>query len=370
MSHELRTPLNGVVGITNILLDNSNTLGQKGDLQILKYSADNLLALINDILDFSKIESGKIELEQVAFDLHELMKAVYHPMGYLAEEKSLDFRLIIDTRLNQTWIGDPTRLMQVLNNLVSNALKFTEKGSVTLGAELLTMSETAAEIIFFVEDTGIGIPKDKQEAIFNLFTQARSDTTRKYGGTGLGLAITKRLTTLMGSQIFLESEEKKGTRFSFKVKLKRANDAIQKGSDTQNKASELQGIQVLLVEDNKINMLVTKKFCDKWGIVMQWAKSGEEALFLIEKQQFDLILMDLEMPNMDGYQTTKAIRAMEGTNGASVPIIALTASALLEDKDKVLAAGMNDFVMKPFSPQYLYEKIMYYIQQNRKQIVS
>ena len=362
MSHEIRTPMNAVIGLTNLLIEDNPKANQIENLQALKFSGENLLTLINDILDFSKIEAGKIELESSVFQLSKLVKSIEHTLGLHASEKGIDFKCRVDQKIPDKLIGDPTRISQVLNNLVSNAIKFTLDGSVILKAKLVMVARTDVTIHFQVTDTGIGIPQDKLEIIFDNFSQASSDTTRKFGGTGLGLAITKKLLEMQGSQIQVESELDKGTTFSFTLTLKRALD-VDKSGDNASSLTEkesftgLQGVRVLVAEDNEMNVVVIRQYLKKWGITFDVVENGQLAVEKARETSYDLVLMDLQMPEMDGFTASEHIRAF----APDLPIIALTASAMLEVKDRVYRIGMNDFVPKPFVPSELYQKLLQHL---------
>lgn len=369
MSHELRTPMNAVIGITNLLLEDSPKEEQIKDLGILKSSASHLLAIINDILDYNKIEFQKIELEQLEFDLHEILAGLEYTTKIGARAKGIFFRLETDKKILSHLIGDPTRLTQILYNLTSNALKFTEEGGIVLRSELVDEDEESVNIRFSVIDTGIGVSKDKQQQIFELFTQARSDISRKYGGTGLGLAITKRLLELKNSDIYLESEYGLGSNFYFTLNLKKGANYKNRVEGPKRAQKEVRLLsseivpnnkRILLVEDNKINMVVVTRFLKHWQIDYTWAKNGKEALDMIQQQRFDLVLMDIQMPVMNGYEASKAIRELPDPHYQDVPIIALTASALKEERDRVFKAGMNDHITKPFNPMVFKQKILKY----------
>ena len=362
MSHEIRTPMNAVIGFTHLLLQQDPKPSQMEFLRLLKFSAENLLVLINDILDFSKIEAGKLEFENVDFNLKDLISNIRLSLLQKANEKNIQLKLMIDQDLPDAVIGDPVRLGQILTNLVTNAIKFTETGKVTISATLSSTDKDNAVIDFEVADTGIGIPNDKQTDIFNSFTQASSDTTRKYGGTGLGLTITRRLLQLLESDIYVESEVDKGSKFYFSLTFK--NSAIKLKSslytDENIKQKSLQGTRILIAEDNQINVILARQFMKQWHIDCDVAENGEIALLLVQTNDYDMILMDLQMPEMDGYQTTEAIRNLPGAKYQKLPIIALTASAMLDIKDRAFTVGMNDYISKPFNPNELYKKIASY----------
>jgi len=372
MSHEIRTPMNAVIGFTHLLLQLDPRPEQVEYLKLLKFSAENLLVLINDILDFSKIEAGKIEFEEADFSIKDLVGNIRLAMLQKANEKNIQLKLMIDQDLPDAVKGDPVRLGQILTNLISNAVKFTSKGKVTITASLSQKDKDHTIIDFEVEDTGIGIAADIQEHIFESFAQAAADTTRKFGGTGLGLTITKRLLNLMGSEINLRSELGAGSTFYFSLKLKnssvifsgKANDQLR--VETQS----LKGVKVLIVEDNLINVILAKQYMKLWDIECDVAENGEIAFTLVQTNNYDLVLMDLQMPVMDGYQTTTAIRKLAGDKYKNLPIIALTASAMLDIKDQAFVVGMNDYVSKPFNPGELYKKIAQYSKLNSQASVN
>lgn len=364
MSHEIRTPMNAVVNLTNYLLEDTPAKRQVENLDILKFSANNLLSIINDVLDFNKIESGKVEFEAIEFDLLGLLDSIHYGMAANARRKGINFFLDGDIKLSQMLIGDPNRLTQILNNLISNAIKFTEKGQVKMTLSVKEETDQKITIRFDIKDTGIGISVEEKKYIFNMFTQAASDTTRKYGGTGLGLAITKKLLQLQDSDVELKSEVGKGSVFSFVLNFGKgaplSNERVL-GAPKAQSAEALKGAKVLAVEDNMVNVLVVKKFLEKWGVDFTHAADGEEAIKKIEEQHFDLILMDIHMPNMDGYVATKIIRAKKDGYHESIPIIALTASALMDNKERIYEVGMNDIVVKPFKPAELYKVLAKYL---------
>ena len=359
MSHEIRTPMNAVIGLTNLLIDDNPKKNQVENLQALKFSGENLMTLINDILDFSKIEAGKIEFESSAFYLSELVNGIEHTLGLHASEKGIEFKCLVDTKIPNQLIGDSTRISQILNNLVSNAIKFTLDGSVTLEATLVMAAHAEVTIHFRVTDTGIGIPEDKLGIIFDNFSQASSDTTRRFGGTGLGLAITKKLLEMHGSQIDVKSQVDKGSVFSFTLTLKRALE-IEKATTENDSLTDrelftgLQGVKILVAEDNRMNVVVIRQYLKKWGIEFDIANNGRIAVEYAQAKHYDLVLMDLQMPEMDGFTATQKIKEF----APDLPIIALTASAMLEVKDRVYQVGMNDYVPKPFVPGELYHKLM------------
>lgn len=361
MSHEIRTPMNAVIGLTQLLIEDNPRDDQIQNLKALSFSSTSLLGLINDILDFSKIESGKIELENIDFSMNDLMTGIRHSMNFKAQEQGIQFNINMAEELDYL-VGDQTRLSQILNNLVSNAIKFTNEGEVNLNIEIKEQVEDTILISFSVVDTGIGIPEEKRDTVFQSFSQAASDITRKYGGTGLGLAITKKLLELMGSEIQLESEVGKGSVFSFDLSFGVSEKSDQTaaadgGEDSVGSLTGLKKLHVLLVEDNPMNVLVAQQFLHKWELSMDHAENGLVAVEKVQEANYDIILMDLQMPELDGYSATGRIRQLEGDYFKNIPIIALTADAMVEIRSKVIAAGMNDYVAKPFDQEDLYRKI-------------
>jgi len=366
MSHEIRTPMNAVIGFTHLLMQLDPRPEQIEYLKLLKFSAENLLVLINDILDFSKIEAGKIEFEEADFSIKELVSNIRLALLQKANEKNIQLKLMMDQDLPDAVKGDPVRLGQILTNLISNAVKFTQKGKVTVTASLNSKTKDYTLIDFEVEDTGIGIDTDLQAHVFESFAQAAADTTRKFGGTGLGLTITKRLLELMGSEINLRSELGKGSTFYFSLKVKNSSAKFSSNATDQLRfeTQSLKGVKVLIVEDNQINVILAKQYMKLWDVECDVAENGEIAFQLVQTNNYDMILMDLQMPVMDGYQTTIAIRELPGDKYKNLPIIALTASAMLDIKDQAFVVGMNDYVSKPFNPGELHKKIAMYSKLN------
>jgi len=367
MSHEIRTPMNAVIGFTHLLLQLNPREDQMDYIKMLKFSAENLLVLINDILDFSKIEAGKIEFEEADFSIKDLISNIRLALLQKASEKQIQIKLFIDQELPNAIKGDPVRLGQILTNLISNAVKFTKEGKVTITASLVKKTADVTTIDFEVTDTGIGIPEDKLVNIFDSFTQASSETTRKFGGTGLGLTITKRLLDLMGSEIKVKSEPGRGSTFYFSLDMKNSdkNFAASNNNDESIEPKSLKGVKLLIAEDNQINVILAKQYMKLWDIECDVAENGEIALMLVQNGDYDMVLMDLQMPEMDGYQTTTAIREMPDEKYKKLPIVALTASAMLDIKDKAFVVGMNDYISKPFNPDELYRKIAQYAKKNK-----
>ena len=363
MSHEIRTPMNAIIGLTELLLEESFEGTILENIKSIKYSADNLLVIINDILDFSKIEAGKVTFENIDFDLRHRMAELRKTFEHRTKEKGVGFEIDIDSQIPSVIKGDPYRLNQVLFNLVGNAIKFTSEGFIKVSAKLLSKEDNKITLQFAVKDTGIGIPQSAQAKIFESFTQANTDTTRKYGGTGLGLAITKNLVQLQGGELSLTSAVGEGTTFFATINYLVGNAInLEEKKKKADEPTDLSSLKILLVEDNLMNQFVAKQFFKKWKNELFIANHGAEAIsMLIERDDFDMVLMDLQMPEMSGFQAAEIIR---GTNSAvknpNIPIIALSADAFLETRRKVIEAGMNDYVTKPFNPEELYSKIVKY----------
>ena len=357
MSHEVRTPLNGIIGTTHLLLKKNPSPEQLPKLNILKKSSDHLLAIVTDILDFAKIEEGKILLENAEFNLRELLDALCVNYQTLIEEKGIALKLEYDNDLHANYWGDQVRLNQIFHNLVNNAIKFTEQGSVVIRCQRLNKVNTFDQIRVEVSDTGIGISEENIKAIFGVFSQAEKSITRRFGGSGLGLSITKRLLELMDSEIKVESVREQGTTFSFDLALKRGSGiSIQKTVREEEKKENLQG-NILIVEDNIFNRVIAKDFAESRGLKVFEAENGREALTILRNKEIDLVLLDIQMPIMDGYETVVWIREQEEGYFQDLPVIALTASAMVEVQNKVYRCGMNDFLTKPFVPDDFYKKI-------------
>jgi signal transduction histidine kinase len=361
MSHEIRTPLNSVLGMTHLILRNNPSPSQKEQLDVLLFSANNLLAIVNDILDYNKIEAGKVHFELIEMDLNSLAKNIITGLRSTAEDKGIQLDMQIDPALQDKILGDPMRIGQIITNLVNNAIKFTPKGRVLLAIKVDAQTNTNITLSVRVEDTGIGIAPEKQKLIFEEFTQADTSTSRHFGGTGLGLAICKKLLSLQGSSLQLSSEPGKGSIFYFTQSFtKISNSAEQIVSTTDKLPSEdskpLTGISILLVEDNEINILVAKTFLERWGATIDVATNGQEALDMIDEKKHRMVLMDLHMPVMDGYEATRIIRE----RGLKIPIIALTASLPREVETRVKETGVNDIIVKPFVPDELYRMVLHF----------
>jgi signal transduction histidine kinase/ActR/RegA family two-component response regulator len=355
MSHELRTPLNGIIGTTNLLMHETASTSQKKYYDVLMHTSDHMLHLINHILDFSKINESKINLDRNIFNLkHALTKLC---RVYLAQDTkaTVSFKFDIDPTLDQEIISDDLRLKQVLYNLLSNAFKFTKKGSITLKATLLHKNNDKITVRFSVADTGIGIKPEKIEKIFESFEQADNSTTRNYGGTGLGLSISKQLVGLFGSNLQVESELQKGSHFWFDIDLE-INKTIAPTNIQQINGNNLNGIKILVAEDNQINRMVLLTFLKKWNVDFTETVNGLEALEEFGKADYDLILMDLEMPEMDGYTAIQEIRKFD----SKTPVIAFTAALYDNMAQDLKNKGFTDYLHKPFNPNDLYKKISKY----------
>jgi signal transduction histidine kinase/CheY-like chemotaxis protein len=362
MSHEIRTPLNEVIGITNLLLQGNPREDQMIFIKTLKFSGNHLLTLVNDVLDYNKMESGKIVFEQSRFNLKDLLDEIMRSYSFRSKAKQLSFDIGMSGDLPVDVIGDPIRLNQILSNLLSNALKFTNKGGISVNIRELKRTGNQSKIEFTVKDTGIGISKEKHSFIFESFTQASPDTTRQYGGTGLGLAICKKLIELQGGTISIESEPEHGSIFRFEITFGVPEiTGKPESSITQENFTGLQGKRILVAEDNKINFFVANKFLVGWGMIVTHVENGQLALEKLETEDFDLILMDLHMPVMDGIEASRIIRNSGNQRIKTIPIVALTAGIMSESHDKIDGLNINDYVLKPFKPHDLFERILKHI---------
>jgi len=349
MSHEIRTPMNGVIGTLQLLEDTALTRSQHEYVNVAHKSANALLSILNDILDLSKIEAGKLELEVIPFDLREIVRDVVVLHALKAEQMGIYLKSEIDEDLPGIVIGDPTRMRQVLVNLISNAIKFTKKGGVIVRIKLKLRDEKEVLIRVEVEDTGVGIPTNKHQKLFIAFSQADGSTTRKHGGTGLGLTIVRQLVGMMHGSLGMESEVEKGSKFWFVIPLGIASEDVLSTPEAveRDKPVNLEG-RILLVEDNPVNQMVAKKMLEKIGLQSELAENGVEALELLKQDSFDAVLMDCQMPEMDGFKATSLWREQEEKlGGERLPIIAMTANVMEGDRERCLASGMDDYLGKP-----------------------
>ena len=359
MSHEIRTPLNAIIGLIYIMEKENSLESFHENIEVLKHSAQNLFLLINNILDFSKIESGKVDIEKTPFNLVDLVKQIARSLDARASENLNKIEVIVDPDFVPNLISDPLRINQVITNLISNAIKFTQDGKIMIKLHQISVHEKISSFKIEVIDTGIGIDKDKFQSIFQKFSQAETKTSRQFGGTGLGLVITKKLLTLLGSDIQFDSELGKGSNFFFILHL--PIDTKLTSVNTNNlqedyKEEKLKGLRVLLVEDNMINTKIAQKIMSQWDVEVECAENGLVGVEKFLDNSYDVILMDLAMPVMDGYDATIEIRKTDKL----IPIIALTASASFGYLDRALQIGINEYIIKPFNPKELNMKLRKY----------
>ena len=352
MSHEIRTPMNGIIGMSHLALQTKLEEKQKNYIQKIDESAKSLLGIINDILDFSKIEAGKLQIDKVDFNLSEILNNVSHLVDFKAFEKALNFEIIYDKEMNLNLHGDALRLSQILINLINNAIKFTNEGFVKVEINAVQNNYS-----FKISDSGIGISPAQQEKLFQSFSQADGSTTRKYGGTGLGLTISKQLIELMGGKIWCQSEENVGSAFIFELSMAEAKNPIKEDNKRISDLKVLAGVNILLTEDNVINQEIILGLLKDSGIIIDIANNGQEAIEMFKENHYELILMDLQMPIMDGYEATKIIRGLN----KKIPIIAITANAMKEEVEKTKALGMNEHLNKPLDVEKLYETLLKYV---------
>ncbi len=371
MSHEIRTPMNGILGLVHLLNNTDLAPVQDNYVQKILLSANSLLRIINDILDFSKIEAGKLEMESIPFTLQDILDELQVLFGPKMQEKNLEYHLITSDFTNTELVGDPLRLKQVLFNLVNNAIKFTEQGSITIETQCKQQDANHMQCHISVTDTGIGLSKEQIDRLFSAFIQADTSVTRKYGGTGLGLAISKHIIQMMHGKIWVESEKDKGSSFKLtfilptatEIDLQQHREEIEHAGDTTKKRSG----HILLVEDNPINQLIAEELLKSVGFSVEIANNGQESIEMLNKTSYDLVLMDIQMPVMDGLSATRAIR--KNPRFKNLPIIAMSAHAMTGDKEISLSHGMNDHITKPISPPVLFGAIDHWIHnaKNEKQ---
>jgi len=379
MSHEMRTPLNGVIGMTELVLETNLTAEQRELLDTVKLSADALLTVVNDVLDLAKIEAGKSELDVVDFDLRTVLETTLRTLAVRAKQKDLELLCDVAAEVPESVTGDPDRLRQIIVNLVGNAIKFTAVGEIAVRVRSNGACNRDSALLFTVSDTGIGIPLANQAAIFDAFTQVDSTTTRTYGGTGLGLAISTGLVQMMGGRLWVESQPGHGSKFHFTASLPRAESGPRgrsaivareilpgvraHGDSTLDPARRL--LRILVAEDHPVNQMLIRRLLDKRGHSVRLVANGRLALQALEAESFDLVLMDIQMPELDGFQTIAALRAKEFGTGTHLPVVALTARALKGDRERCLEAGMDGYLSKPIRAEELDEiLIRHWVQAN------
>ncbi|GBF50340.1 aerobic respiration control sensor protein ArcB [Leptospira ryugenii] len=359
MSHEMRTPLHSILGYTNLILEEDVSPEQREILSLIEFSSRNLLVLINDILEFNKLEAGKISIDHLPFDFPLLLQKIHSSLKLQADEKNLEFHLELSEAIPRQLKGDPSKLTQILFNLLSNAIKFTEKGVISFKIEVKKRWESFICLEFSIADTGIGIPKEQHDLIFEQFTQADASISRKFGGTGLGLSITKKILDLFQSQIHLESEPGKGSKFTFQLNFPVVDTETNLWEEVETKEVILPNIQkpILVVDDNEMNLRLVSQFFKKWKFPFLVAKSGESAYEIAKAEDLSLILMDLQMPGWDGFYTTQKIKETK----PEVPVLALTADVNEDALQKVKDSGFLDIIYKPFQPKEFQNILLQYL---------
>jgi len=369
MSHEIRTPMNAILGFAKLLEESLETKEQQEFIHIIIKSGDDLLVILNDILDFSRMEAGKIIFENVPFNLRDIVHTTILMMEPKSKQKGIDLKHHIDNKIPEMVVGDSVRLNQILLNLVSNAIKFTEKGEINITVTCITDNQDNILLDFGVKDTGIGIPFEKQEKIFESFEQATNDTARKFGGSGLGLSIVKQLVKLQNGEIFVNSKPGFGSDFHFKLSFLKAKGkvAFVIPEPTQIMIQKGKGINILVVEDNLINQMLVIKVLKKQGFETDVAENGLIALDKHKNNDFDIILMDLQMPEMDGYEATRKIRELSDSK-KDIPIMAMSAHTIKGEFEHCIEIGMNDFISKPFDTKELYEKIFRLVKKTKENL--
>jgi len=360
MSHEIRTPLNSIIGFTDLLLESEISSEQQLHLETMKNSGEILLSLINNVLDLSKLDSDKFEIEEVSFNLHKNLNEVVRLMKIKSDEKNISLELVIDPETPIQVIGDSNRLGQILLNLIGNAVKFTNEGSVTVFVKKLNEKDDVANVSFEIKDTGIGIVSNKINTVFGAFSQAKSDTSRIYGGTGLGLTIVKKLINLLKGEIKVESKFGEGSVFKISLPLKKSEEVTDEQSTESKLLDQPLELNILLVDDNKTNQLLGKTRLERWKCKVDLASNGIEGVKKAQQKMYDVILMDIQMPIMDGYEATKIIKNDISAEVSKIPIIAMSAYTSASDVERALSIGMDDYVFKPFKPNELYKVLEKY----------
>ncbi|MBL4938814.1 MAG: response regulator [Lutibacter sp.] len=365
MSHEIRTPLNSIIGFTDLLLESKITSEQQLHLETMKNSGEILLSLINNVLDLSKLDSDKFVIEEVSFNLHKNLNEVVRLMKIKADEKNISLELIIDPSTPKQVIGDSNRLGQILLNLIGNAVKFTNEGSVLIFVKKLSEKNDIAKVTFEIKDTGIGIVSNKINTVFGAFSQAKSDTSRIYGGTGLGLTIVKKLINLLKGEIKVESKFGEGSVFKITLPLKKSEEVSDEQTIENKLLDQPLDLNILLVDDNKTNQLLGKTRLERWNCKVDLASNGIESVKMAQQNMYDVILMDIQMPIMDGYEATKIIKNDISAEVSKIPIIAMSAYTSASDVERALSAGMDDYIFKPFKPNELYNVLEKYGKVNK-----
>jgi len=360
VSHEIRTPLSAIIGIGHLLAATELAPAQQKYVRILRSSSESLMGLVNDILDFSKIESGTLTLEERSFDPRELVYGIVYGQQVKAHEKGVALDVAVGETVPSALLGDPVKIGQVLTNLIGNAVKFTQRGSVTMALQLEGREDDVAAIRFRVVDTGIGIAADRLPRIFDDYTQASYDIGLKYGGTGLGLGISKKLVERHGSTLEVTSEAGRGSAFSFLLRLKVPPPSAP-AEGAASRRAPLQGLRVLVADDNDVNVFVITGFLRKWGAEFDVVENGEDAVERVKERDYDVVLMDLHMPGGDGISATRAIRALPDPRRAALPVIAVSASMRMAEPHEIDSAGFTEFVGKPVNPDVLFTKISRYL---------